>query len=64
MAGSYGTVTKAGRAFKAGSMQNRRTGPSNKNLGPSRVSKPNPAPTVRSLAGRAIKGPDLGAGGR
>lgn len=59
--GAYGTVTKAGAAAKAESAQTRR-GPSNKNLGPSRVARPNPAGTIRSTVGSSIKGPDKGAG--
>lgn len=66
MAGrAYGNVMNAGRqtiASSTGSDPGRR-GPSNKNLQPTRVSRPNPAPSLRSNVGRAgIKGPDKGAG--
>ena len=66
MAGrAYGNVVAAGKATMATDKgAGLRRGPSNKNLGPSRVSKPHPAPMVRSTAGKSIKGPDKGAGGR
>lgn len=60
---AFGNVMRAGAAAVASSKMNRRTGPSNKNLGPSRVSRPNPAPMIRSKVGMSIKGPDKGAGG-
>ncbi len=43
--------------------QSSRSGPSNKNLGSNAARKPSPAPMIRSVAGRSIKGPDKGAGG-
>ncbi len=53
-------VTDAGR--RAVSMSGMtRVGPSGKNLGPSRVSQPNPQSTIRST-GQQVKGPDKGAG--
>jgi hypothetical protein len=66
MAGrAYGNLMAAGRATVAtANGAGLRRGPSNKNLGPSRVSKPHPAPSIRSTAGKAIKGPDKGAGGQ
>lgn len=64
MAGTstMGTVVKTGKMMTQQSQGSRR-GPSNKNLGPSAARRPNPAPTVRGIAGRSIKGPDKGAGG-
>ena len=59
---AFGNTMAAGKAFKDMSMQNRRTGPSNKNLGPSRVARPNPVGEIRTMAGKAIKGMDKGAG--
>jgi len=59
---NMGTTVGTGRAMMDKSMANRRTGPSNKNLGPSRVNRPNPAPQVRGLS-PGLKGPDKGAGG-
>lgn len=61
--GAYDTVVKSGRAHMAQTHQNRRNGPSRKNLQSTRVSRPNPSSNIRSMAGRAIKGPDKGAGG-
>ena len=57
-----GDVVMTGRLFANQSKSGKRTGPSNKNLGPNRVSRPNPAPEIRSIAGRTLKGPDKGAG--
>ena len=56
-----GTVEATARITEANSHMTRR-GPSNKNLGPSRAARPNEAPSIRGLAGKAIKGPDRGAG--
>lgn len=56
-------LKEAATKMVAQSHSNRRTGPSNKNLGPSADRKDNPASTVRSIAGTTIKGPDKGAGG-
>ena len=62
MAGrAYGNVMRAGAANFAASKQNQRRGPSNKNLGPSRVARPNPAGAISST-GQQVKGPDKGAG--
>ncbi len=57
-----GDVVKTGKMM-ARQSQGMRRGPSNKNLGPSRVSRPNPAGEVRSKS-PGLKGPDKGAGGR
>jgi hypothetical protein len=55
-------VIDAGRkAMGMGGMDRR--GPSRKNLGPSAMKKANPASQVRSMGGKAVKGPDKGAGG-
>lgn len=64
MASMTGKVVPTGKLFVAQSKSGKKTGPSNKNLGPSRTARPNTAPTIRSLAGMSIKGPDLGAGGK
>ena len=66
MAGrAYGNVVNAGRQTRATDTgAGLRRGPSNKNLGPRAASRPNPASSVRATAGKAIKGPDKGAGGR
>ena len=66
MAGrAYGNVVNAGRqtiASSTGSDPGRR-GPSEKNVQSTRVSRPNPAPMLRTMNGRAgMKGPDKGAG--
>lgn len=60
---AFGTVTRAGAAAMSQSKSNKRTGPSTKNLGPSAMRKENPAGSVRSTAGKSLKGPDKGAGG-
>jgi hypothetical protein len=60
--GAYGTVVNSGRAHMASGKMSRR-GPGKHKIQSSRVSKPNPAGEVRSMAG-SIKGPDKGAGGR
>lgn len=57
-----GDVVKTGKMMMRQASGSRR-GPSNKNLGPSRVSRPNPAGMVRSMS-KNLKGPDKGAGGR
>ncbi len=57
-----GKMVEVGKAMAAQSHKNGRTGPSNKNLGPRAVSKPNPAAQVRSMGGMNLKGPDKGAG--
>ena len=59
---SFGNVVNSGKMHAAMSHQNQRTGPSNKNLGPSRNAQANPASTVRGIAGKTIMGPDKGAG--
>ncbi len=56
-----GTVAATAAITMTNSAMTRR-GPSNKNLGPSRDARPNEAPSIRGLAGTAIKGPDRGAG--
>ena len=57
---NHTTVVASGRAAIAESKMSRR-GPGGKNLGPSRVSKPNPQGTIRST-GQQVRGPDKGAG--
>lgn len=56
-------VIAQGKKMVNMSHQNQRRGPGVKNLGPSAVRKPNPAPQVRSMGGMNLKGPDKGAGG-
>jgi len=58
-----GDVVKTGRMMVAQANANTRSGPGIKNLGPSASKQANPKSTVRSIAGRNIKGPDLGGGG-
>ena len=58
---AYGDVVTAGRSSAQAGRVTRR-GPGNKNLGPSRVSRPNPRPMIRST-GQQVKGPDKGTGG-
>ena len=58
-----GKMVEAGMGMAAQSRMNQQRGPGRKNLGPRAVSKPNPAPQVRSLGGKNLKGPDKGAGG-
>ncbi len=58
---STGDVVKTGKLMIARS-QGARRGPGNKNLGPNRVPRPNPTGTVRSLAGKFLRGPDKGTG--
>lgn len=60
---AYGNVTRAGRETMGYGKMDRR-GPGKHKVQSSARSKSNPAGTVRSMAGRAIKGPDKGAGGR
>jgi hypothetical protein len=60
---SFGTLKNSGMKHREMSHQNQRTGPSNKNLGPSRKSVAHPAGAIRST-GQQVKGPDKGAGGR
>ena len=57
-----GDMVDTGKMMVAKSKSGGRTGPSNKNLGPSRVGRPNPAPQIRSMSPN-LKGPDKGAGG-
>ncbi len=59
----HNTVVPTGKAMAAQSHANRRSGPGNKNLGPSRNAQANPKGTVRAIAGKSIRGPDLGGGG-
>lgn len=56
-----GTTEATARIMKDNSAMTRR-GAGGKNLGPSRAARPSQAPVIRSLAGRAINGPDKGAG--
>ena len=56
-------VVPTGRAMAAQSHANSRRGPGNKNLGPSANKQANPKSSIRGLAGKSIKGPDLGGGG-
>ncbi len=55
------TVIEEGKRMVAMSHQNQRTGPSNKNLGPSANRQANPQGTIRST-GQQVRGPDKGAG--
>lgn len=57
-----GDVVKTGKLMTQQASGSRR-GPSNKNLSSSAARRPNPAGTVRAVAGKSIKGPDKGAGG-
>jgi hypothetical protein len=60
---SFGNLMNSGRKHTAMSNQNRRTGPSNKNLGPRRgPSGAGPTSTLKGGITRPIKGPDKGAG--
>ena len=59
---AFGTVMKAGAASMRNSKMPMRTGPSNKNLGPSASRQANPTGMLRGMS--PIKGPDKGAGGR
>lgn len=56
-------VIETGAKMAAQSRMNQQRGPSRKNLGPSADKKANPAPMIRSMAGKNLKGPDMGAGG-
>ena len=56
-------VIEVGKQMAAQSHANQQRGEGRKNLGPSAVRKPNPAPQVRSMGGMNLKGPDKGAGG-
>jgi len=62
MAKNSNTVIETGKEMMAMSHQNQRRGPGVKNLGPSAMKKPNPAPMVRGMSPN-LKGPDKGAGG-
>ncbi len=62
MAMDSNTVIETGKKMMQMSRQNQQRGPGVKNLGPSAVKKPNPAPMVRSMS-PGLKGPDKGAGG-
>ena len=55
-------ATQVGMKMAAQSRMNQQRGPGRKNLGPSAVRKPNPAPMFRSMSPN-LKGPDKGAGG-
>jgi len=55
-------IIEAGMKMAAQSHANQRRGPGVKNLGPSAMKKPNPAPMVRGMS-PGLKGPDKGAGG-
>jgi hypothetical protein len=59
-----GDMVSTGKGMISKSMAGKRTGPSNKNLGPSAAKKSNPASQVRALGGMNLKGPDKGAGGK
>lgn len=59
---TFGDMVSTGRSMVSKSTAGKRTGPSNKNLGPSAVSRANPASQVRSMS-PGLKGPDKGAGG-
>lgn len=58
---AYGTVMKAGMASMSYG-HGARKGPSQKNVMATRKAKPNPAMAIKSMAGKAIKGSDRGAG--
>ena len=55
-------VIEVGRQMAAQSHANQHRGKGVKNLGPTAVRKPNPAPMVRGMSPN-LKGPDKGAGG-
>lgn len=59
---AYGNVRAAGKSSMSYGKMDRR-GPGKHKVQSSRVSKPNPAGSVRSMAS-SIKGPDKGAGGK
>ena len=60
---SFTTVMNSGRQHAAMSKQNQRTGPSTKNLGPSRgASGQHPKSQLNGSITAPIKGPDKGAG--
>jgi len=55
-------VIETGMKMAAQSRMNQQRGPGRKNLGPTAMKRPNPAPMVRSMS-PGLKGPDKGAGG-
>lgn len=57
---AYGTVTKAGMSSKGYGKMDRR-GPGKHKRQDSRVNRPNPAGTIRSI-GQSVIGPDKGVG--
>ena len=57
---SHSKVVPSGRAAIAESRMTRR-GPGSTKVQSTRVSRPNPAPTIRST-GQQVRGPDKGAG--
>lgn len=56
-------MVKTGKMMMEQSKSNLRRGPSVKNLGPSANKQANPKMMIRSVAGKNLKGPDLGGGG-
>ncbi len=57
-----GKMVEAGMKMAAQSRMNQQRGEGRKNLGPSAMKRPNPAPMVRGMS-PGLKGPDKGAGG-
>ena len=62
MASTTGDVVKTGKMFAAQSHSNMRQGAGVKNLGPNASKRPNESTHIKAIAGRTIKGPDLGGG--
>ena len=58
-----GNVIDTGRMMVQQANANTRRGAGVKNLGPSASKQGNPKGMIRSVAGKTIKGPDLGGGG-
>lgn len=58
-----GDVVKTGKMMMNQANANTRRGPGVKNLGPTANRQGNPKGTVRGIAGKTLKGPDLGGGG-
>ncbi len=56
-------MVEVGMGMAAQSRMNQQRGQGVKNLGPRAAKQANPAPQVRSMGGKNLKGPDKGAGG-
>ncbi len=59
----HNRLVPTGKAMVATSHSNLRLGPGNVNTSGNAAKQANPKGTVRAIAGRVIKGPDLGGGG-